>query len=111
MTIDNFVAMVELHNDQLNQLPNNLLHIESDIFNNEILDREIYDRMVEFAYLPNHYKEASEIHKIWYNLNRQAEIDVLGVPDKLDKFSWELQSCDSQRDYDIMLKLIRETYQ
>ena len=44
-----------------------------------VLDKELYNSMLEFLNINNHYKQAQEIHSLWYNLHLKAETEYLNL--------------------------------
>jgi hypothetical protein len=53
------------------------LVIDANKLYNAVLDKELYESTVNFFEIGNVYEQANDVHKLWYELNQQANKDVL----------------------------------
>jgi hypothetical protein len=106
------------HNDH-----NKLYEISNDdtitlnidkLYTNRELDIDVYDAMINFFEISNVYEVANEVHNMWFDLQEQGKKLMLSLPtDAKDVENyWRLNHIEAinQSDYDIALKLIKETY-
>jgi len=57
------------------------LVIDANKLYNSVLDKQLYESIINFFELGNVYEKANEVHKLWYELNQQANKDVLSIED------------------------------
>jgi len=55
----------------------NSLSLNVDILFNETLDQELYQQIINFFGLNYNYDLANQVHKLWYNLHRKAEKEII----------------------------------
>jgi hypothetical protein len=55
----------------------NSLSLNVDILFNETLDKELYQQIINFFRLDYNYDQANQVHKLWYNLHRKAEKEII----------------------------------
>jgi hypothetical protein len=53
------------------------LYLDVDSLYNEQLDRELYQQLINFFELDDNYEVANQVHKVWYNLHRKAEKEII----------------------------------
>jgi hypothetical protein len=58
------------------------LVIDANKLYNSVLDKELYESIINFFEIGNVYEQANETHKLWYELNQKANKDVLNVADE-----------------------------
>lgn len=57
----------------LSEKHNKLKILDCNILQNPILDKNLYDEIINWFEIDNQYDSACEIHNIWYQLHRKAE--------------------------------------
>jgi hypothetical protein len=55
----------------------NSLSLKVDALYNETLDQELYQQMINFFGLDYNYDQANQVHKLWYNLHKKAEREII----------------------------------
>jgi len=50
-----------------------VLILKGELMYNELLDKSLYDQMVEFLGITNEYEHACELHKVWFGLHVKAK--------------------------------------
>lgn len=76
------------------------------------LNVNLYKKIIEFFELPYNYEAASEIHNLWYNMHKKAEIDVLKI-----NHGWYYENVNNSKIYkpneqqmEIIKNRINKTY-
>jgi hypothetical protein len=88
-----FIDQVTLQNEQNTEYANthnNCLLIDTQSLYSPILDRKIYDDMISFLSIENVYDSAQAIHKLWYDLRKGSEEDILNfaMNSKFPEYPW-----------------------
>jgi hypothetical protein len=70
-----FKRQISHNNWLLDRVPyhKNFLQLYSDVLYNNSLNRELYQQIINFFELDNHYDIANEIHQLWYQGHVRAE--------------------------------------
>jgi hypothetical protein len=69
----NFLKDFDRKVSKLIVIDENKLVIKSDVFFNEVLDKQFYTQIVDFFDFENHYDEAAILHKKWYDTRNRAK--------------------------------------
>ena len=56
---------------------NNILNLDSSLLFNNVLDRDLYMSAIEYFGLDDNYEHANELHKIWFNLHKKSEQELI----------------------------------
>jgi hypothetical protein len=74
-----FMKSIDYNNYHVNQHKNNpmVLVIDSNLLFDPVLNKNIYNSIIEFCELDDHYFIAQDIHTRWINLNKKSEIDIV----------------------------------
>ena len=79
LLVSEFKDYVKKYNEKI--LPNtqskNVLLLNSDLLFNEILDKNLYYSAISHFGLDDHYESANYILKIWFNLHKKAEKEII----------------------------------
>lgn len=115
MSEELFLDSITNHKNKLSEInAEEILHVQIDKLYNETLDKEIYDNIVNFLNIDNEYEVANDVHKLWYNINKQGEVDMKNIPKSVDQFPWTSKSGTSrlteQSQYDKLLLIINKVY-
>jgi len=71
-----FIAKFNSRIDMLKENKNTLV-VDSDRLFYPSLDKDLYNSVVDFFQFKSYYSIANDIHNIWYNLHKKAEIELL----------------------------------
>lgn len=120
---EEFVAKtIEYNQANLAHVPlsnEKVLYVESEKLNKPTLDKEFYDRIVDFLSIENVYEAASQIHERWYNLHHQAEKQVVeyfktsvfpDIPWEQYKEPFKIMKFYNEQDYENIRNTIMEMY-
>lgn len=79
-SIDHYIDYITLTNNDItnyvNQHSGGLL-IDSGKLFHHVLDKDLYEKITSWFGLGNYYKEASELHKLWFSLHKKAELEMI----------------------------------
>jgi hypothetical protein len=103
------------HNKLHDTLTNDILTLSIDkLYTNRELDVDMYRTITDFFEISNEYNLANEVHNMWFDLQEQGKKLMLTLPENAKDVEnyWRLNHIEAinQNEYDIALKLIKETY-
>jgi hypothetical protein len=103
------------HNKLHDTSSNDTITLNIDkLYTNRELDIDVYNTIIDFFEISNEYSLANEVHNIWFDLQEQGKKLMLELPSDAKDVEnyWRLGHIEAinQSDYDIALKLIKETY-
>lgn len=94
---------------------NDIITLNIDkLYTNRELDVETYRTITDFFEISNEYNLANEVHNMWFNLQEHGKKLMLTLSENAQDVEnyWRLNHIEAinQSDYDIALRLIKETY-
>lgn len=107
-TIRSFMRQIKRDNEsnttlRVNQEDKTLV-IDSNKLYNSVLDKELYKSITNFFEIGNVYEKANEVHKLWYDLNQKAIIDLSRLAN-----TWEYTPNIEKPNSDIYEKIVQTT--
>ena len=77
LTKKDFIQMVVSYDHEVDAFPMDSLKLNAGVLYQETLDPDFYATLTKYLDLDDNYETAKDIHKLWYNLHKQAERDII----------------------------------
>lgn len=79
-----------------------------------VLDRQIYDDMIQFLNIDNQYESAQHVHKLWYDLRKGQEEDIMDFINnsKYPDYPWiyKIGCPNTEYEHEILRQKLIEEY-
>lgn len=112
-----FLNQVNIQNKQnieYAQTHSNCLLIDTEQLYSPVLDRKIYDDMINFLSIENVYDQAQTVHKLWYDLRKGSEEDIRNfiMKSKYPDYPWtyKIDCPQSEYEHELLRQQLIEVY-
>ena len=112
-----FLDDVKTQNEHIKEYArnhNNCFLIDTEKLYSPVLDRKIYDDMINFLSIENVYEHAQAAHKLWYDLRKGSEEDIINymLNSKYPEYPWtyKVECPTSEYEHELLRQNLIEVY-